>query len=406
MLELFTARFRRRVAWCCALGCVLLLMSCSLAPIVAEHSVDYNRTVEETSNVILVTNILRARDEAPLYFSDLSQIRGSLTASLSGQSSFPFGSANRPPTGTGVRNFIQNTLSLSTNPTFDIAPSNTKQFYQGINQPLSKDILGYYIQRGVEADWIFSLFVSKIEVLEPNPDRKSSDKWVVTETRTYYDPSAPDTIDPMFNYFVSSWYALRPGPSVKVSSQPKNFGPPVARDAKALVDAAAAGLGVAQKAPTEGTMQFTKASSQAVLCVPSIVSRQFTTASVVPISVTKSPAPDEEPAGNPCAGIQIVCGGEMQCPKLKYTNIPRFRLYLRSVEGIFYYLGWVQKHGANFDATLQEANNNAHRNMYPAKFPLNFHIGSFADPNRICASLSTTGVTLITSAKFLTITRL
>jgi hypothetical protein len=118
-----------------------VLTSCSLAPVIAEHSVDYNSTVEAATNIILVTNVLRARDQAPLYFSDLSQIRGSLTANVSAQTTFPFGQINRPLTGTGVRESIQNTLSLATNPTFDIAPTNTKQFYQGINQPLSKDLL-------------------------------------------------------------------------------------------------------------------------------------------------------------------------------------------------------------------------------------------------------------------------
>jgi hypothetical protein len=54
---------------------MLLLAGCSLAPVIAESTLNYNTTVETVTNGVLVTNILRARDSAPLYFSDLSHPR-------------------------------------------------------------------------------------------------------------------------------------------------------------------------------------------------------------------------------------------------------------------------------------------------------------------------------------------
>src|ERR1700722_16805829 len=47
---------------------LLLVAGCSLAPVIAENTLDYNTAVETVTNGVLVTNILRARDYAPLYF--------------------------------------------------------------------------------------------------------------------------------------------------------------------------------------------------------------------------------------------------------------------------------------------------------------------------------------------------
>jgi hypothetical protein len=70
---------------------MLLLAGCSLAPVIAESTLNYNTTVETVTNGVLVTNILRARDSAPLYFSDLSQIRGAVQVSLQAQTTMPYG---------------------------------------------------------------------------------------------------------------------------------------------------------------------------------------------------------------------------------------------------------------------------------------------------------------------------
>ena len=70
---------------------MLLLAGCSLAPVIAENTLDYNTAVETVTNGVLVSNILRARDGAPLYFSDLSQIRGAVQFSLQAQTTLPYG---------------------------------------------------------------------------------------------------------------------------------------------------------------------------------------------------------------------------------------------------------------------------------------------------------------------------
>jgi hypothetical protein len=73
-----------------------ILSGCAYGSYISDSSNDYNVTVEDATVNDLVANILRARDGAPLYFSDLSQIRGSLTISAAAQATFPFGPIKSP----------------------------------------------------------------------------------------------------------------------------------------------------------------------------------------------------------------------------------------------------------------------------------------------------------------------
>ena len=133
-------RGRRPWRWCSPKNCgafrgaspvivvppvMLLLAGCSLAPVIAESTLDYNTTVETVTNGVLVTNILRARDGAPLYFSDLSQIRGAVQLSLQAQTTVPYGPMF--PAGAGA-SAQAGPLTVSSQPGFDVAPLNTKKF--------------------------------------------------------------------------------------------------------------------------------------------------------------------------------------------------------------------------------------------------------------------------------------
>jgi hypothetical protein len=102
---------------------MLLLAGCSLAPVIAENTLDYNTAVETVTNGVLVSNILRTRDGAPLYFSDLSQIRGAVQLSLQAQTTLPYGPAF-PAAGASAQG---GPLAVSSQPGFDVAPLNTKK---------------------------------------------------------------------------------------------------------------------------------------------------------------------------------------------------------------------------------------------------------------------------------------
>jgi hypothetical protein len=321
--------------------CALALVGCSLSSSISTESEDYNHTVEDVTNNILVTNILRAHDGAGLYFSDLSQIRGSLSLSGSIQASFPWGPWFRPSSGTGVRRSAQiGPVAVNTNPTFDIAPLNRKQFAQGILEPLSKTILAYYIQRGVDPSVIIRLFVSRIDEVQVEAGHIS----VVRSLNPYDDGCGEPAkgkpkcgFDTLLDLWAPpDWLPNAPSrdqPKVVVVAGTKNFGPPVSADAKAVVEAATAGL----EAKSAGKqIQFTKKSAEITLCVPSDEPGKYSAVGIVPNSVVKTPEGEQVPSTDEACNPPVHHAdkkAEVLKPKIRY------QLALRSVEGIFYWLG-------------------------------------------------------------------
>jgi hypothetical protein len=67
------------------------LSACSLSPAINHQALDYFRANDLAANQIILMNILRAKDGAPLHFSELSQIRGQLSVQAAASSTFPFG---------------------------------------------------------------------------------------------------------------------------------------------------------------------------------------------------------------------------------------------------------------------------------------------------------------------------
>jgi hypothetical protein len=158
----------------------LLVAGCSLAPVIAENTLDYNTAVETVTNGVLVTNILRARDYAPLYFSDLSQIRGAVGLSLQAQTTVPYGPVFPGATGASAQG---GPLAVSSQPGFDVAPLNTKKFAEGMLEGIDVKVSAYFIQRHVDPKVFLNLVVSRVE-----PYRKS-DKHLVGTRPTSARPA-------------------------------------------------------------------------------------------------------------------------------------------------------------------------------------------------------------------------
>ena len=151
--------------------CLAPLVGCSLAPFVANESEDYNQTVETVTNSLVVVNILRARDEVPLYFTDLSQIRGQIMLNYSATAAFPIGPSNRSGTGVGLRTLGTIGITQQNLPFFDVAPLNNKQFYQGIIEPLTKAVFAFFLNSSIPPVVLFNILVSGIETVKVSGDK-------------------------------------------------------------------------------------------------------------------------------------------------------------------------------------------------------------------------------------------
>jgi hypothetical protein len=197
---------------------MLLLAGCSLAPVIAENTLDYNTAVETVTNSVLVSNILRARDGAPLYFSDLSQIRGAVQLSLQTQTMVPYGPAF--PAGAGA-SAQGGPLAVSSQPGFDVAPLNTKKFAQGMLEGIDVKVFAYFIQRHVDPKVFLNLVVSRIELY------RKSDKNLVGTCTTDIRKNGTSCVADL----IASWTANRGfAPRIGELSEKDDVGPPIPAD--------------------------------------------------------------------------------------------------------------------------------------------------------------------------------
>lgn len=305
------------LAW----GIASLLPGCSLSPIISSDSTDYNHTIEQVSNSSLVINILRGRDQAPLYFPDLSQVRGSLEASASLEASLPWG----PRFGADTRRSFQGgPVSISTNPSFDIAPNNTKQFYQGLLNPISQNLFFYFLDRyrGIGTSrYVFYLLVDSIDVIRNGRP---------TKTITWREDD--------FNNRLDRWFRDRTGDVgpriVPLRTNPKALGPPVKADADSILKAEAAGLDV--RAVGSDRIQIQRKTSNLVLCMPEdggyVPVRVVANSTVGGQSGELSYDEEDRRLRNEACSRNIGLGTSA-------ADGVEYAIRLRSVEQVFYFLG-------------------------------------------------------------------
>lgn len=124
---------------------------------VAEHAVEYNKTVEAAHNNVLLLNILRAMHRHPMYFTALSQVRGNLRVQAGSGSDVPFG-------GGGDEAYaVSPNASVASNPTFDIAVLDSEGFVRGITQQVSMETIHHYWSQGWPKEMLLHLLIRRIE---------------------------------------------------------------------------------------------------------------------------------------------------------------------------------------------------------------------------------------------------
>jgi hypothetical protein len=135
-----------------ALLALLLLSGCSLSSVIGAHSVDYNHSVEVATDTLLVLNVLRARDRAPLHFSTIGAIHGAFT--LSAGIGYDL---------TAVNNGVQPAGLVASNPSFDIGPLDRQEFARGLLRPIDPALFRLLSDRGLPDQLLLHLLVSRFD---------------------------------------------------------------------------------------------------------------------------------------------------------------------------------------------------------------------------------------------------
>ena len=143
------------------LVCLLpVLAGCSMSPTVKSYSVDYADAMEAFSNEMIVRNILRAKEHAPLHFADLSQITGSIQFQASMGATFPFGLY--APIGK-TSDQLTPGIQFQSSPTFNVSPLDTQSFTLNILQPIQSQYFArLFDDPTLDQHLLWHLFVSSI----------------------------------------------------------------------------------------------------------------------------------------------------------------------------------------------------------------------------------------------------
>jgi len=146
-----------------SLGLSMLLCGCGFSPaIMKSDSISFGEVIEDTTNKLLVVNVLRARDKAPLHFADIPVIRESMQQSAS----LGVLDVSGPVAGTTQRNSRTGILGLQFSPSFELTHLQSKDFITGISSPIDPKIVKYWLDRGLDRRIVLLLFFSSAEIVE------------------------------------------------------------------------------------------------------------------------------------------------------------------------------------------------------------------------------------------------
>lgn len=139
-----------------ALACAAALSGCSFSSDIARHAVEYNRTIEQAENEVMLLNILRASKGRPMYFSRLVVVDGRLKASA-GLNATLTGGREGTVTSSGEAGVLS--LNGETNPSFQVKPLDSKEFFSGFIQPLSASVYDSYLSAGYQPEMLLPMLV-------------------------------------------------------------------------------------------------------------------------------------------------------------------------------------------------------------------------------------------------------
>ncbi|MBV8494082.1 MAG: hypothetical protein JO162_11480 [Alphaproteobacteria bacterium] len=117
----------------------ICLTGCVPGFLLSNRAIEQNVTIEDVTDTILVANILRARDQAPLQFADIPLMHESFQVSGGVTPTFLFGPIHA---GSGSHT-VAPTLTVQESPTFDLSNLDTQEFVTGIMSPVRARVVKY-----------------------------------------------------------------------------------------------------------------------------------------------------------------------------------------------------------------------------------------------------------------------
>lgn len=143
--------------------CVVCLGGCGVSTaIIKSDALSFSDAIEDTTNKLLVLNVLRARDKAPLHFADIPVIRESMQQNASVNYLDLIGGI----LGTQTRNTRSAAIGGQLSPSFELTQLHSRDFNTGMTTPIDPKIVKYWLDRGMDRRIVLLLFFSAAEIIE------------------------------------------------------------------------------------------------------------------------------------------------------------------------------------------------------------------------------------------------
>jgi hypothetical protein len=326
-------RVRRRVRW--LLACLVaapLLPACSLSETVGRHSIAYNSSVEAATDAVLVMNVLRARDRAPLHFSTIGGLHGAFSL---------FAGAGLDLSA--LRQGVEPGVLAGSSPSFDVAPLDRQDFARGLLRPLEPGLFRLLSDRGLPDQLLLHLLVSRF-------DEGAGGRSIVN------DPNERRALDPAARAACAEAAAAAPPPCDRFGAVVDSLtrhgrllfngytrlvphGPRLTRtqaaDPQVMATARESGMALRPDGPG---WRLYRTTEQIVICIPSApgVVPRYTALALDRDAPQVSALPT---GGDPCAADEVA-----DTPtQAGHARTGGLSWYLRSVDELLTFLGAVQR---------------------------------------------------------------
>ncbi|NOT40997.1 MAG: hypothetical protein HOP13_10935 [Alphaproteobacteria bacterium] len=136
----------------------VVLSGCTGMPPAADKAVLFNKAVEDSSNQLLLLNVLRASQRMPVYYTRLSNLQsvGALKSSVT--STFQLGPRSADTLGLSIP------FGADQTDTVGVQVLDDQKFIQGILDRAKPETLAFYLAQGWPEDLLFHLFIERIEI--------------------------------------------------------------------------------------------------------------------------------------------------------------------------------------------------------------------------------------------------
>ncbi len=338
----------RNVRFALVAPMLLAATACTLSRPLAYHAVSYNRAVESAQNRMLLLNVVRASQRMPMYFTGIGSITAGLSYTVnSGSLSLTnlasvvgSNTANnngdvtnaRTTTGADTESLKLPSVSYSHKPTVQVAVLDTHEFMRGTLSAVEPKVFQYYWQQGWKLDVLLYLLVERIELPAATEDLKSLQAAGTVCRGLETGDSSRRTVrnDPEdlghfseFRNCVAVLMELRC--RFELASKKTPVGLPIfPASISEYVEAHEAGLVVESAAAN--TVQLVKPEVELRLACPDTSSKD-----------------QNGMVGRFNQRIETDLGGGDESPGkgIKSTGKSEFSLFLRSPQGVLYYLGEI-----------------------------------------------------------------